>query len=324
MARRAARLARRSCLRQWAAWGCGVLPWWPAFGQGLVGDKLAVIYPEIGEPFRAVFAKILEGIDERAQQRVPRIAVAADADALALASELRRRELKLVIALGRAGLRVAVALDPAIEVVAGGVISPNEADARATTLLSLAPDPQLLMQRLKILQPGVKRVTVVYSPRHSAWLMRHAQAAARQLGLELRALEVDELKSALRQYQDFFAQAAPLDALWLPQDPLTVDESAVLPLVLQECWNRNVALFSSNLGHVRRGALFSLYPNNLELGHSLAASALAQLARQAGVPRGAQPLRDVHAALNTRTASHLGLELSPQVQRSFELLLPER
>jgi len=311
-------------LRQWAAWGCGVLPWWPAFGQGLAGDRLAVIYPEIGEPFRAVFAKILEGIDERAQQRVPRIAVAADADALALASELRRRELKVVIALGRAGLRVAVALDPAIEVVAGGVISPNEADARAATLLSLAPDPLLLMQRLKSLQPGVKRVTVVYSPRHSAWLMRHAQPAARQLGLELRALEVDELKSALRQYQDFFAQAAPQDALWLPQDPLTVDESAVLPLVLQECWNRNLALFSSNLGHVRRGALFSLYPNNLELGRSLASSALAQLARQAGAPRGAQPLRDVHAALNTRTASHLGLDLSPQVQRSFELLLPER
>jgi len=324
MARRAALPARRSCLRQWAAWGCGVLPWWPAFGQGLAGDKLAVIYPEIGEPFRAVFAKILEGIDERAQQRVPRIAVAADADALALASELRRRELKLVIALGRAGLRVAAALDPAIEVVAGGVISPNEADARAATLLSLAPDPLLLMQRLKSLQPGVRRVTVVYSPRHSAWLMRHAQPAARQLGLELRALEVDELKSALRQYQDFFAQAAPQDALWLPQDPLTVDESAVLPLVLQECWNRNLALFSSNLGHVRRGALFSLYPNNLELGRSLASSALAQLARQAGAPRGALPLRDVHAALNTRTASHLGLDLSPQLQRSFELLLPER
>jgi len=301
-----------------------VLPWWPAFGQGQPGDRLAVIYPEIGEPFRAVFARILEGIDERAQQRVPRIAVAADADALALASELRRRELKVVIALGRAGLRVATALDPAIEVVAGGVISPNEADARAATLLSLAPDPLLLMQRLKSLQPGVKRVTVVYSSRHSAWLMRHAQPAARQLGLELRALEVDELKSALRQYQDFFAQAAPQDALWLPQDPLTVDESAVLPLVLQECWNRNLALFSSNLGHVRRGALFSLYPNNLELGRSLASSALAQLARQAGAPRGAQPLRDVHAALNTRTASHLGLDLSPQVQRSFELLLPER
>lgn len=324
MAGHAALSARRTCLRQWAALSCGALPWWSAFGQSAPGDRLAVIYPEIGEPFRAVFAKILDGIDERTQQRLPRIAVLADADALALASELRRRELKLVIALGRAGLRVAAALDPSIEVVAGGVISPNEADARAATLLSLAPDPLLLMQRLKSLQPAVKRVTVVYSPRHSAWLMRHAQPAARQLGLELRALEVDELKGALRQYQDFFAQAAPQDALWLPQDPLTVDESAVLPLVLQECWNRNLALFSSNLGHVRRGALFSLYPNNLELGRSLASSALAQLGRQAGAARGAQPLRDVHAALNTRTASHLGLDLSPQVQRSFELLLPER
>ena len=248
----------------------------------------------------------------------------ADADPVALAGELRRREPKVVIALGRAGLRVAATLERGIELVAGGVIGPGEAEGRVGTLLSLAPDPQLLLQRLKALQPGVRRVHLVYSGKHSGWLLRWAQEAARQTGLELRAVEVDDLKAAMRHYQELLAQATPQDALWLPQDPVAVDESTVLPLVLQECWNRNVPLFSSNVAHVRRGALFSLYPNNLELGRSLGNAGLAALRGGSASARGLVPLREVHAAINTRTASHLGLELSVQQQRSFELLLPER
>jgi putative tryptophan/tyrosine transport system substrate-binding protein len=203
------------------------------------------------------------------------------------------------------------------------VLSPTEEDAQAASLISLSPDPQLLLQRLRALQPGVRRVTLVYADRHSAWLLRPAQDAARQLGLELRPLAADDLKGALRHYQDFFAQAQAQDALWLPQDPVTVDEAAVLPLVLQQSWNRNLALFSSNLAHVRRGALFSLYPNNPELGRSLAAQAQALLAGSRP-SRQPQALRDVHAALNTRTAAHLGVDLQPPLLRSFELLLPER
>ena len=75
---------------------------------------------------------------------------------------------------------------------------------------------------------------------------------------------------------------------------------------------------------MRRGALFGLYPDNLDLGRSLGQTALALLNRQAGAVRGLQPLREVQAALNTRTAAHLGLDLSPQLQRGFQLLLPER
>ncbi|WP_374433801.1 ABC transporter substrate binding protein [Inhella sp.] len=288
---------------------------------------VSVIYPDIGEPFRSVFSKIVEGIDERLAVRSDKLLVPVQSDASAqtgLAAELQRRRPRVVVALGRAGLRVALALEAGVDVVGGGIISPAEGDQRATSLHSLTPDPQLLLQRLRALLPGVRRVTVVYSGRHSGWLMRPAQDAARALGLELRALEVDDLKQALRAYQDFFGQAGAQDALWLPQDPATVDEATVLPLVLQECWDRNIALFSSNLAHVRRGALFSLFPNNLELGRSLGQTATALLARSASAPRGLRALREVQAALNTRTASHLGLDLNPQLQRGYDLLLPER
>ena len=282
-----------------------------------------VVYPDIGEPFRSVFLRIVQGIDERLPQPGIKLLVPPQAEPGAWVAELQRQRPRVVVALGRAGLRVALGLE-GVEVVGGGIITPAEGDQRATSLQSLAPDPQLLLQRLRSLLPTVQRVSVVFSARHSGWLMRPAQEAARALGLELRPLEAEDLKQALRAYQQFFAQAGRQDALWLPQDPATVDEHTVLPLALQECWNRHIALLSSNLAHVRRGALFALYPNNLALGHSLGQAATALLARSSAAPRGLRPLREVLAALNTRTAGHLGLNPSPALQRSFELLLPER
>lgn len=292
--------------------------------QSLRKERLAVLYPEIGEPFRAVFQRILDGIDDKLQISTHKIAVQSNSDVNLMASELHRSDLKVVIALGRAGMRLATLLDQGVDVLAGGVVSPAGNEARELSMLCLAPDPLLLMQRLKTLQPGVKRVHVAYSGRYSAWLMRFAQDAAKQLGLELHGQEVNDLRAALRYYQDFFAQASTGDSLWLPQDPLTVDEASVLPLVLQESWNHNLTLFSSNIAHVRRGALFSLFPNNFEFGRSLGRMVLSRLNQNQPFVRGAIPLRDVVAALNTRTASHLGLDLSPQLQSSFELLLPER
>ncbi len=49
--------------------------------------------------------------------------------------------------------------------------------------------------------------------------------------------------------------------------------------------------------------------------------ASAMLAGQS-LPQGVTPLRDVHAALNTRTASHLGIILDPRMQRAFETTFP--
>jgi putative ABC transport system substrate-binding protein len=112
------------------------------------------------------------------------------------------------------------------------------------------------------------------------------------------------------------------DAIWLPQDATTVDENTILPLVLRESWNRGVPVFSSSFLHVKKGALFALYPNNAELGRSLGSSALAVLAGDSR-KRGIVPLREVQTAVNLRTASHIGLSIGYQQQRSFDFVFPE-
>lgn len=294
-----------------------------AAAGGNIGP-IAVLYPDIGEPYRSIFSKIIEGIEENAQAKITSYAVGSNFNAQAISSELKRQDIRVVIALGRNGLLAASALDKDIGVVAGGVVSVPEANARNNAILSLAPDPALLFSQLKELSPKTQRIFVVYDPRQNAWLIKLAKEAARSHGFELVAQEAGDLKSALGIYQSIFAAAdAKHDALWLPQDSATVDESLVLPLVLQESWSKGIPVFSSNVSHVRRGALFALYPNNVELGRNLATSAIGMANGNPAV-RGVLPLRNVLTAFNTRTASHLGLAPSPAQQRGFNLLFPEQ
>lgn len=294
-----------------------------AAGSSGIGP-IAVLYPDIGEPYRSVFSKIIEGIEENAQAKVTSYAVGNNFNVQSISEELKRQDIRIVIALGRNGLKAASALDKEIGVIAGGVISAPESELRNTTVLSLAPDPALLFARLKTLSPKTQRVHVVFEPRQNAWLIKMAREAARNQGIELLAQEAGDLKTALGIYQNIFATAdARRDAVWLPQDSATVDESLVLPLVLQESWSKGIPVFSSNVSHVKRGALFALYPNNLGLGRNLAASAIG-MANGNLAAHGVMPLRDVLTAFNTRTASHLGLAPSSAQQKGFDLLFPEQ
>jgi putative ABC transport system substrate-binding protein len=290
--------------------------------QASGGSSIVVIYPDIGEPYRSVFAQIIDGIQAKAQGRVTSFAVGPNVNASDLNNSLRHQNTRVVIALGREGVKVASMLDSNIGIVAGGVLTATENEVRNLQVNSMSPDPALLFSRLKEMMPKVRRVFTVYDPHQNAWMMRMAKEAARTQGLELTVYEAHDLRSAMQAYQQILAATeSSQDALWLPQDSTTVEDSTVLPMVLQESWSRNLAVFSSNFGHVKRGVLFSLYPNNVELGRHLAGSALDFLASGENEASGMFPLREVLMAVNLRTAKHLGLNASrPQ---SFDMAFPE-
>ncbi|ELX08892.1 hypothetical protein Jab_2c09500 [Janthinobacterium sp. HH01] len=288
-------------------------------GGQACAQTLTVLYPDIGDPYRTVFAEILHGIEEQSKARPRAIALTAATDLGELRSLLKNG--KVVIALGRQGLKAAGTLDPAQAVVVGGV-GPSP-DADRLNGISLTPDPALLFSMLKSLLPGIRRVIVVYNPAVNETQIRLAREAARSLGLELAALEASDLAGAARAYETQLAAAdGHRDALWLPQDSTTVEETTILPLVLKESWSRNVPVFSSSVLHVKKGVLFGMYPNNVQLGRDLAALALS-MQNGEQPKRGVTPLRAVRSALNSRTASHIGLNLVSSQQRSFDAVFPE-
>jgi putative ABC transport system substrate-binding protein len=284
-------------------------------------DAIAVLFPDIGEPYRKVFTEIIEGIEDQARAGVRSYPIGANPDPAELQAALKRHGSKVVIALGRQGVKAAATLEAGIGVVVGGVGAMPEPERLWG--ISLTPDPALLFAQLRALLPEVRRVIVVYNPQHNEALLKLAREAARAQGLELQALEARDLAAAARLYESALAGAdGRRDALWLPQDPTTVDEATILPIVLRQSWSRNVAIFSSSFLHVKKGALFALYPNHAELGRGLARLALAMLGAEPP-RRGVAPLREVRAALNLRTAGHLGLSIGAGQQRAFDFVFQD-
>jgi putative ABC transport system substrate-binding protein len=300
--------------------GCGcllALVWVSAYG----GDAIAVVYPDIGEPYRDIFARIIEGIEQRSRVPVRSFPIGPNVEVADLNAQLKRSGIKVVIALGRQGMKAATGLDRDIAVVVGCVLSVPEGESRNLSGINLTPDPALLFARLKNLSPGVKKVIVVYDPKYNEWLIKLAREAALAQGLELVAYEARDLATAVRLYETAFANIDRRTALWLPQDATTVEDGTILPLVLRASWSRGVTIFSSSFAHVKKGVLFALYPNNLEMGRTLAAAAMGLLD---GAPfkAGVVPLRAVQVAVNLRTASHIGLDIGDQ-QLAFDSVFPE-
>ena len=284
---------------------------------------IAVLYPNVSEPVRSAFISMIQGIEERTRVRVRSYPVEARTDQAELNAQLKRANTRVVIALGRQGLSMAAGLDKDILVLVGGALLLSDAEIVNLNGISLTPDPALLFSRLRTLLPEVKRVLVVYDPKKTEWLLRLAREAARSQGLELVAHEARDLGQAAALYTSLLKSAdGKRDALWLPHDTTTVEESTLLPLILKQSWNNGVPIFSSNVLHAKKGALFAMSPNNVELGKSLASSALGLMSGELR-RKGVQPLRELHTALNLRTANHMGLNIGYQQQRTFDFIFSE-
>jgi len=285
-------------------------------------QRIAVIYPRLGEPYRSVFRQIVGGIEEAASDAVVSIELDQDDSVEALSRELAERRVGVVIALGRHGLQVAAQLPDALPVVGGAVLASPDDRPPTGTLVSLAPDPRQMIDQLKRLAPSVQRVFVVYSPKENHWLVELAAPAASARGLELVPIATEDLRSALKEFHGIMdAAEVGRDAIWLPQDSRVLDDQVILPFVLQKAWDRSIVVFSSTLGHVRRGALFALYPDNEEMGHQLATSAKSILGQQRRPL--IEPVNHLRLALNTRTAGHLGLNLEA-IEDEIALRFPAR
>lgn len=167
------------------------------------------------------------------------------------------------------------------------------------------------------------RVTVVYNQAHGEAIIQRARESAKTHGLQLNALAADDLRSAASLYRTFLSGIADSsEALWLLPDESTLDENALLPVILKEAWDKNLVLFSSTPEHVKKGALFSLYPNNAGMGRSLAALALEQLQNGRQKSSNMLLLRDLLIAVNLRTAEHLSLRFPTHETHRFDLVFP--
>lgn len=286
--------------------------------------RIAVLYPDIGEPYGSVFVSIIKGVEAELGTAPVVIPINGD-DAERIRAQLTAGNIGACIALGRTALELLDTLGLDIPIVRGAILDPDVPATGGDTPLgiSLAPDPALLLSHLKRLKPEVSRVTVVYSDTQGQALIDRAVAAGQVLGLDVVTHRAEDLQAAAAIYRSVVEKLGSRDALWLPQDPQAVDDKVILPMLLDAAWKQDFIMFSSNADHAKRGVLYSVYPDNVSLGRRLARIAARRAAGQP-VNAGMQPLEDLLIAVNLRAAEHLRLNLTPGQIRSFDLTFPQR
>lgn len=283
--------------------------------------SVAVIYPELRAPYNKVFEDIADGVEKRVNGRTKRYALPKNFSSQALNNWLEKNDIKVCVALGLRGEKAAASLTKDIPVILSGVIKPK---SPIYSGISLAASPDKLFAELKRKRLNIKQIIVVYNPDKTGWLIKQARIDALLHNLDLVAFASSSLSESAKIYREIFSRSdIKQSALWLPPDPTSVDNKALLSFILEKSWAYDVAVFSSSPSQVNKGVLFAMYPDNMKLGQSLGGVVLEELNGGSGLNK-MIPVKDLKTAFNKRTAEHLGIKFTNDDLRQFDAVFPAR
>jgi len=290
--------------------------------QVFAEKNIGVIVPELRAPYKIIFDAVGEGIDDALNERTPKIALARDYDPHSIQRWINKEKIEAVIALGGIGQKAAVYLPQGTPVVLGVLLS-SPGPTNSYPGIALTPNPKSLFMLLERLDSKRKKIIVVYSPAKNQWLVDLAKRQTAANGVQLVAYKATDIKQAAIIYSEIF-NGNRLDdtAIWLLQDGRVNDSKVVLPFILEQAWQKKIVVFSSALGHVKKGVLFSLYPDNKEHGKQLAELMKNEIKNASSLRNMLQPSEGLQDAINSRTAEHLGIDLSRSELRKFDVVFP--
>jgi putative ABC transport system substrate-binding protein len=281
---------------------------------------LLVVYPEAPEPYREAFAQMVDGIARTAQKPLLQKTITATTtpdEFRGWLSGAGRGET--VVLLGHKALSV-YGRDPppGSTVLVGGISAlPGQTPLPG---ISLTLDPALYLQALDELLPDIRRIVVYCNTQERSWIAQ-VEKAAKAMRIDVESVVVTDAFDAARQLGTTFKTLDPkTTALWFGRNTIALNADLLYSYVLEQTWDRNIAVFSETVAHVRGGFLFALYPDYAQHGAELGA-----LIRQGPRPPGAglRFSRAGQLALNARTARHLGITPSDGVIRRAKPLFPE-
>lgn len=281
-------------------------------------DDLAVIYPNVREPFAGVYRDFVTGIKRGYSGPISEYPINGDANRKLIEDDARDL-FSAYITLGNKSLEALLSLKVESPVL-GAVTSPDVVNKLYAGVL-LKPSANVYLGRLLDIYPKVPKIHVVYNPKKQNTLIEEALDFLDQHAVTLDAVPATNLREAALGYRKIISRSGDGDAVWLISDPVLID-SSLLGLILDAAWKKRLAVFSSNPLFVKRGALFAIYPDNVGIGFRL--GNMAMQVKDGTLERGeVQYLKDVKIAFNERTSDHIGIKLSPEARQDIEMILPE-
>jgi len=120
----------------------------------------------------------------------------------------------------------------------------------------------------RAVNPKATRIGVVYSAASLNRQMEDARRAATVMRLDLMLRQVPSLQAVPQAVRDLLGGAEPVDAIWIPPDPLMQGEDT-RRFVMEAAVRAGKPVYSSSASLVREGALVSNSPEFASIGQSI-------------------------------------------------------
>lgn len=174
----------------------------------------------------------------------------------------------------------------------------------ATPRVAMAPDPRALIDGAKSVQPRLTRLAMLWkSEFYGAQYLPLLRAAGKSSGVEIVSVEIDDDEGVPDRLRALYGR---VDAMWLPPDPLVVNQTNFLALRDYSLANR-VPLYVPVPSLADRGATASIGASFRSVGREA-----AKVARRILDGADAAPLAfpsPTEITVNRDSAKTVGLEL---------------
>lgn len=287
--------------------------------------KVGVLYPDVREPYQSVFREITEGISEHDEFITLKRALSSDDDQDIVQEWVQHHDIDIVIALGNRSKRLVSPIREEKPTFLGAILLSRDLVDSNWSGIVLNPHPVQLFQHLQHFSPDIKNVHVAFVIKNNKWLIELADTTAQNMGLNLVPHPVTDIKDSAHQFRKIIEMANPkTDAIWILQNPSIVDKSTILPFILKESWKRSLVVFSSSPEHVKRGALFSVFPDHKNIGRQLGVMINESADNDFVSEAILVPVKDTKFVANIRTFEHLGIDLSKEDEELIDIVFPSR
>src|SRR5438093_345370 len=160
----------------------------------------------------------------------------------------------LIRAVGISALQAAATEAPNVPVVYAMVLNPPSivgAEPKNITGASMNVPVDHTIRLLKQLGPQIRRIGAIYDRAKTGYLVRRAEAIARDEGLQVIAKETRSAKEAIPALESF--QEERIDALWILPDETNL-APAVVQRMLLFSYRKKIPLLGLSESQVQMGA----------------------------------------------------------------------
>jgi putative tryptophan/tyrosine transport system substrate-binding protein len=201
--------------------------------------------------------------------------------------------------------------------MAPGTQVPENSNEGPRIRIHMVPPPAALLDRLKTIQPGVKRIAVIWSSDAMDSYIKTMRDDAERIGIELLVERVEggrDLPSSLRD----LIKKRP-DALWLPADPLLVNPES-FSILKGFTWSNEIPFYAPTDGLVERGAAAAVSSDFREIGRTAGRAARLVLTGKE-IPPDFFPER-ILMSFNLSAAASCGLRIPADVLKRADRVYP--